>query len=869
MHQFTDPISQSIPTHLVGIGASAGGLEAIERFFRATPPDTGMAFVVIQHLSPDFRSLMDELLARFTTMPVVTIESQTPIAPNHVYLLPPKKDAVVDGANLIAYDRAPGKQISMPINVFFNSLGESWGSRAVGIVLSGTGSDGSEGLMAIRGAGGYTMVQEPANARFDGMPVNAIATGCIDLVSPAENLPGVLLAMIKDPQFLGRSSRDDLIGDGALSLPGIKDIYDALNDHFALDFKQYKPSTIMRRIQRRASLGQKQLTLPDYAEKIKTADDELQALYRDLLIGVTGFFRDIEAFNVLGNDVLIKEIANLEPDQDYRVWVCGCSTGEEAYSLGMLLLEQFESLAKPVNLKVFATDVNREYINVASEGLYSADALEDVPAHLREKYFNDMGGGTYKVCQALRKIIIFSEHNLLKNPPFTRMNLVSCRNLLIYLKADAQAPAVTAFNFALVSGGVLFLGASETLGALADDFEPIDKQLKIYRKIRESTLSVPARPAEHVGHLVAIDYGLRKNESKNYLGRLYHTLLDKYIPFGLLVSASGEVLDFFGQDNRSWLAQQKGQTPHFSSLLEPALAKTVDGLIENLSNLNSSSERCSADNVQNEHGAFVKIDVESIYDKLSGQCYYFVIISPRPAGTKGALNLELDHTKIRDFSFPKDSLEYVKNLQNELMAAKEALQTNSEELETSNEELQASNEELQASNEELQSTNEELHSVNEELYTVNTELELKIVELDKTSSDLRNVVECTQVASVFLDSNYGIRVYTSLIQEVFALMPTDVGRDLRAFTPKVIDPDLWRDIEAAYNTQQVYESLAYAKPPEQKILWRRVVAYRNTKNEIDGVLLTFVDMSRVRARGLPLIIQGIKSILGLSRHASN
>lgn len=863
MQQNNNSPSPSIaPQFLVGLGASAGGLEALEKFFRATPVDTGMAFVVIQHLSPDFRSLMDELLARFTEMPVITIDEKTPIVANTVYLLPPKKDAVVKGDLLIAYDRSPGKQLSMPINLFMNSLSESWGERAIGIILSGTGSDGSEGIASVRIAGGYTLVQEPSNARFDGMPVSAIATGCVDKVANADALPEAMLALVNDPDTAGRYLGDDR-SDDSIKLPGVHDIYDTLNDHFSLDFKQYKPTTILRRIQRRATLGNRQLKLDDYAEKIKTVDDELHALYRDLLIGVTGFFRDTDAFAALDSGIIKKEIEALTPEQDYRVWVCGCSTGEEAYSLGMLLLETFESLGRAPNLKVFATDVNREYLNVASEGLYGYESIHEIPSKLKEKYFTDMGGGTYKVSQSLRKVIIFSEHNLLKNPPFTRMNLVSCRNLLIYLKADAQTPAITSFNFSLVPGGLLFLGASETLGLLADDFEVIDRQWKIYRKIRESSLSAPARPAEHVGQLVALDHNARRGESKNYLGRLYHSLLDKYISFGLLLTGKFEVLDIFGQESlkprpSSWKKSE------LKELVPVGVSLVIQNLIDQLNRPGGVQETVSVSDVDNGQGGKVRVDVELIHDKLSSQRYFSVIISSMPANSaSGVIN---DRSmRIRDFSFPKDSLEFVKSLQSELMSAKEALQTNAEELETSNEELQASNEELQASNEELQSTNEELHSVNEELYTVNSELELKIVELDKTSSDLRNLVDSTQVASVFLDGNYRIRVFTPLIQDVFGLVQSDIGRDLRDFTPKVIDPAFWDSIANAYTSLSTSEAVVHSKPPGSKILWRRVSVYRNTKNEVDGVLVTFVDMTKIRPKGLPLILQGVKSVLGLGR----
>ncbi|MDX1667970.1 MAG: chemotaxis protein CheB [Limnobacter sp.] len=861
-------VEHSKATHLVGIGASAGGLEALERLFRSMPTDTGMAFVVIQHLSPDFRSLMDELIARFTKMPVSLIVDITPIEPNMIYLLPPRKDAFVQGNNLIAKDRSPGKQLSMPINIFFNSLAEVWKNRAIGVVLSGTGSDGSDGVISISNAGGFTLVQEPDTAKFDGMPVSAISTGYVDKVVSAEGIPEAMLSLVRDLKMTGDPAfQEDISADELVNQPGVSDIYEALNEQFALDFKLYKPSTILRRIQRRASFGQHQMNLDEYANKVKTVDDELYALYRDLLIGVTGFFRDRDAFEALRKQVLSEDIEKFPEGQDYRVWVCGCSTGEEAYSIAMMILEEFERLGRPPCLKVFATDVNREYLGIASEGVYSAQQIEQVPDEYREKYFMPTGSGSFKVSPSLRKAIIFSEHNLLKNPPFTRMNLVSSRNLLIYLKANAQAPAVTSFNFSLVSGGVLFTGSSETLGAFSSDFEAIDRHWKIYRKVRESSLTLPARTNEHVGQLVSNDYTMQKTEAKNYLVRLYQSLLDKYIPYGFLINESNEVLEVFGMDKRGWRPGSKATVDEIYTALDPSLAKQIEQEMKSLSvGKKSATEPIERVVELSSEQAKVELQIEHIVDKLSGLKCFMVVIKPMQNEAKASLQ-ESDNSQIRNFSLPADSLAFVTSLQNELQSAKEALQTNAEELETSNEELQASNEELQASNEELQSTNEELHSVNEELYTVNTELELKIVELDKTSSDLRNLVDSTQIASVFLDMSYAIRVYTPLIQDVFALMPNDVGRDLRDFTPKVIDPNLLGDIAEAYKSGNMSERIVYSKASPGRVYLRRASGYRDAKGKIDGVLLTFVDMSHIRKTGVPLMMQGIKRILGLQDKA--
>ncbi|WP_370263113.1 chemotaxis protein CheB [Limnobacter sp.] len=849
------------PTHVVGIGASAGGLEALEKFFRAVPLDTGLAFVVIQHLSPDFKSLMDELLSRVTRMPIRVIDADMPVEKNCIYLLPPKKDVVIDAEKLVGYDRSPGKQLTMPINVFFRSLGVAWGERAVGVVLSGTGTDGTEGLLSIRDCGGLVLVQEPGDAKFDGMPMSAISTGCVDKVAKAEELPEVLLSILKDPLYARNAGLDETVNSELSNHPKMDLIYRVLNDTFSLDFKLYKPSTILRRIQRRAAMSKNGSDLDEYAEALGSTDGELYSLYKDLLIGVTGFFRDPKAFECLQTKVLAEDFNDPNLVHDYRIWVCGCSTGEEAYTIAMLVMEEYERRNITPSFKIFATDVNKEYLELAAEGLYSAQSMEAVPQYFKEKYFTPVGAGSYRVSPVLRKPIIFSEHNLLKNPPFTRMNLVSCRNLLIYLRGEAQTPAISSFNFSLVNNGCLFLGISESLGPVSDDFLVVDRQWKIHRKIREASLTIPVRSVDNTGQLMSFDYNRHRNDSRHALGRLYQILLHKYIHCGVLMSEDLELLQVFGDDPRILALGAKVNHNNATSVLVPELGKHVEALVERLKK-DASERNCQRTVQLAGQEENIAIDIESIVDKIGGHRTFMAIFRVVYSNKKFAVSEtdNPDNPLAKHFSLPIESRQYLIDLQNELKSVKEALQTNAEELETSNEELQASNEELQASNEELQSTNEELHSVNEELYTVNTELELKIVELDRLSSDLKSLVASTQIGSVFLDPNYKIRIFSPLAVEVFSLMEGDVGRDIRDFSPKVLDPNLFNDIASVYAHGQTVEVVVRHRAANDRVYLRVCSPYKNGRGQLEGVVVVYVDLSDLRKRGSALVWQGLKAL---------
>jgi two-component system CheB/CheR fusion protein len=826
-----DPL---LPTVVVGVGASAGGLEALERLFRAMPADTGMAFVVVQHLSPDFKSLMDELLERFTTMPAIPVTDTAEIRANTIYLLTPNKEIVVNGTQLISRARPKDTPVAMPINVFFQSLAASWGERGGAIVLSGTGSDGSHGILDVHDAGGLVLVQSPDSARFDGMPQSAIHTGCVDAVLDPEDMSPALLAFARDP----RGGRDQMPARGSQSQAhGLPAILDRLHQTFNIDFSLYKPSTITRRIERRVALSPGHETLENYSKRLVEDPAELDRLYRDLLIGVTRFFRDGAAFHVLRTRIIPEIIDSVPPGEEIRVWDCGCSTGEEAYSLAILLLEACEAHGREPTIKVLATDLHEESVQTAAEGIYSDNSFAEMPDELREKYFVKLGDNRHRVAPALRKVLIFSEHNLLKDPPFTKLHLISCRNLLIYFEPPAQLRSIAAFHFALAMNGVLFLGSSETLGEAADAFDILDRQWKIFRKTRESRAVLDMRSPTFRGAL----RGPRAlNPSAVTLGRLYDVLLDRFIPAGFLINERYEVLHIFGKGGQYVQPATGRFSGDLLSMVTGSLNIALSSALRNASKQRGPVTYKGVRYGDGDHFDILALTVEPLAEKASNAQFYMVRVELQAIPEVREI---VPAVGIAEFSVGEEAAAHIRNLEIELQKTRESLQSAVEELETSNEELQASNEELLASNEELQSTNEELHSVNEELYSVNAEHELKIRELNLLSSDLSNLIQSTDTATIFVDTQYKVRLFTPRACEVFNFVAQDIGRDLRHFRPMIPEDDLFDDMARVLESGAVVER--QIQDGGRRTFLRRCTVYKDTRKKVAGLVLNYTDMSEM------------------------
>ncbi|HMZ11763.1 MAG TPA: chemotaxis protein CheB, partial [Plasticicumulans sp.] len=839
-------------SYVVGIGASAGGLEALERLFRAMPPDTGMAFVVIQHLSPDFKSLMHELLQRFTSMSAVPVDGTVLVRPNTIYLLTPKKDMVIDGHRLISYERAAEKTLNQPINTFFRSLASAWGERGVAVVLSGTGSDGSTGIMDVRETGGLVIAQTEDSSRFDGMPRSAVETGCVDAVLAPEDIPAALLAYADDrrrnAQQAPRASQE--------RNEGIPAIFERLRTVYDIDFNYYKPGTITRRIERRVALHPEHIEIDEYVRHVEQDDAELDLLYKDLLIGVTRFFRDPEAFEILRTRVVPGIVERAPEDEDVRVWVCGCSTGEEAYSLAILFLEAFAAAGRAPRIKILATDIHRKSLLTAGEGVYPESSLTEMPEALRQKYFIEQPDRTWRVTANLRKALIFSEHNLLKDPPFTRIDLVSCRNLLIYLEPPAQLRAIAAFHFALRVEGCLYLGASEGLGELAIEFGIVDRHWKIFTKLRDNRLLHDLRLP--LGYSTKSSLRALPGIGETRLGRIYDVLLTQFIPTGILVNDRYEAVHVFGDASRYLLPPSGKVTSDLFSMVGGHLRIALMTALRNAQQQNSAVHyRGIVHESSGGERRFLNVGVQPLHDTTLNTRYYMVRIDEAaslPVSSSGtAADVQVAG---RPLDVDAQTYAQIRVLELELQQARESLQSTIEELETSNEELQATNEELLASNEELQSTNEELHSVNEELYSVNAEHELKIQELNAVTSDLNNLISSTELATLFIGADFRLRLFTPQATTIFPLLPQDIGRDLRHFKPVETDEHLLDDVRQVLKTHAAVErTLAWSR---ERTFLRRITTYQDTNKAIAGVVLTYVDISETSRLGRELDRQRLR-----------
>ncbi len=816
--------------YVVGIGASAGGLEALERFFDYVPKDSGMAFVVVQHLSPDFKSLMDEILARRTPIPIRLVENAMVVEPNHIYLIPPKKEMIISGGLLLLSERDREQDLSLPIDVFFRSLAQDCGARAIAVVLSGSGSDGSRGVRAVHEAGGLVLVQDVESAQFDGMPKTARDAGVADYVLPPQDMPAALLehaSRVGVPQVAPESGQ------------GMSAVYRMLQDEFGIDFTHYKPSTITRRIERRLQLARVD-DIEEYVARLRADRKELDILYRDLLIGVTRFFRNEEAFEIMEKEVLPDLLAKGPSNVPFRVWVAGCATGEEVYTLAILLSELTAESGRP--FKIFATDVHRGSLELATRALYEEDAVANVSQARLARFFLRRGKG-YQVVPDLRQSVVFAHHNVVKDAPFTRVDLVSCRNMLIYLQSPAQEKVLSLFHFALNRGGMMFLGPSESLGHLDHDFETVHKSWRIYRKYSDTRMPVTARltttqrPGASPGIRPALGLGATVGGARYSVTQLlgtYDTLLEELMPSSLLLDDRGELIHSFGGATR-FLKLRDGRQGLDTFEMVDAELKTV--LMGGLQRALKESTAIAFKGVRIGDEVF-KVTLRRVPSKRGAVSH--VLMSFHTL-TEEALPPEISETEIDLRRVSRDQLS---SLEGELTRTKENLQAATEELETSNEELQAANEELLASNEELQSTNEELQSVNEELYSVNAEYQRKIADLTELANDMDNLLSSTDIGTIFLDRDLKIRKFTPQIAESFNLLAGDIGRPIETFTYAVDHPELNDDLKRVLASGERVER--ELRDRHNRSFFLRILPYR-ARGAVEGVVLTLIDVSGLKA----------------------
>lgn len=842
---------------VVAIGASAGGLEALERFFTHCPSDSGSAFVVIQHLSPDHKSIMHDLLGRYTDMQVKMVEDGGAIQENTVYLIPPGTIMRIADSCFQLSPKSP-HLLTLPIDIFLTALADDVGSRSIGVILSGTGSDGTRGAVAVNAAGGLLLAQEPRDAKFDGMPNSVVATGLVDAILPADKLAARVMAHVhstplddhelEHPDF----PRIPLSQDDAL-----EGIVQLLLQASGIDFHDYKTATIIRRIERRLQVRQMR-SMDDYFQLLERDRNELSTLRRELLIPVTSFFRDGDAFEVLCRKAIEPLVSEAKTGETLRVWVAGTSTGEEAYSIAILFLEAFDREKRWPNLKVFATDVNQQNVEFAAMGHYPESAAAELTQERLDRYFTRVSG-RYAVKPELRQTIVFARHNLLSDPPFTRMGLVSCRNTLIYFTPEAQKKALYRLQYAVRPGGFLFLGSSESLGGQTTGFVGLHNKHKLYHRfssggpIHFSTAGTvttapttpltnlnPRQPASRIGSSF---------EDSASVDEATQALLDEYSPPSMLVNKRLQVVHLFGRVQPYFCARQGSASLEISRILPDALVPVASAL---LFKALKEHQRMVSDflpvTLDSGEERQIRLNVRPLQPRGDEQlCVLSFQERPTESGTT---------TELVPVNVDAEAQARIEVLQRELAATRESLQATIEELETSNEELQATNEELMASNEELQSSNEELQSVNEELNTVNAEYQEKVSILNHLNADLDSMSKAVGVATVFVDEALNLTRFSPDAVSIFKLREGDVGRPLDEIRHVLKYPELIEDIRHTLRSERMVEKEALSV--DGRLFLIRILPYGVPSSSSRGAVATFVDISAFRDRDqLQAIIDGL------------
>lgn len=842
---FGSPISNiECKFFVVGIGASAGGLRALEEFFENMPTDSGAAFVVIQHLSPDFKSLMKELLERRTRMAIYRVTEGMKLEPNSVYLIPPGKNLVVENQKLHLLEQEERNRhgLNFPIDIFFESLAKNYVDRAIGVILSGTGSDGTNGLRAINEAGGFAMVQDPATAEFDGMPRTAIATGVVDRVLSPNELAQVINQLVRSPKSPIRTNQDSVTFLNPYDLQRIASI---LAQHEQIDFSHYKTSTLSRRIHRRYLISGCN-HLNDFICLLETSPQERAILRHDLLISVTQFFRDRLAWDFLETDVIPQLIAQTQPREELRCWVTACATGEEAYSLAILLDEAVAKLDKSVRFKIFATDIDKVALDKATQGIYPQTIANDLSSERLERYFVRKDS-SWQVVRKLREKLLFAPHDLTKDAGFTRMNLISCRNVLIYLQSELQQQVLRNLHFSLVSKGILFLGEAETLGDIESEFKPLHKKGKIYQKRRDIRLTMPVKGIEKNSRQF-LPYSLPKSPNENrlepMLDKAFSAFLAKYKATCLLVDREHKLFHTFNDGIEVVKVPLGRTTTEITKLIIPSLQLPL------ITALHRAKRERSAVSYTG-----IKLDEEDRLDRLEKETVRNVKLevtyheSNKLADDFFTIFIQEDETPQQfsgeRFEADAEASQRIMELEYELQQTRENLQAVIEELETTNEEQQATNEELTASNEELQSTNEELHSVNEELYTVNAEYQSKIEELTELNNDIDNLLRSTEIGVVFLDRHLKIRKFTPAATVAINLVEADIDRPLEHITHNLDCQNLIELLKSVIESQKLLDK--EVKLVKQGFhLLMRINPYLLEDGRLDGLVITFVDIDELK-----------------------
>lgn len=825
---------------IIGIGASAGGLEALQQFFRHMPGNSGLSFVVIQHLSPDYKSLMADILGKQTQMHVLQAENDMTIHPNTVYLIPPKNNLTLQGGRLHLTEFVHG-MLNHPIDVFFTSLAEEQKERAIAVVMSGTGSDGTSGIKIVKEHGGLVIVQKPESAKFDGMPRSAINTGLADFVLSPEEIVDEILNFSSYPTIIRPQEKEVLFSDEET----FSRIYAILKKVSGIDFSNYKRTTVLRRIERRMVVTHS-TGLSDYVRLLAENGEEADILVKEILIGVTNFFRDPSFFEKLKLNVIYSIVEHAGEKDPIRVWSAGCSTGEEAYSLAILFRETLEELGVQRDVKIFATDVDSRAIEQAGKGIYPKSILEDVSPERLARFFTKKND-QYIISKEIRRMIIFAPHNMLSDPPFGKLDLICCRNVMIYFQPVLQRSLFSIFHSALKNGGYLFLGKSETAGEYSNVFRPICSAEKIYIHKGEGKVDELTPPSFHIPNIRSIPpktISLADREGRECaLESSYMHFLESFLPASVVLNESNNVIHFFG-NYVDYLSIAPGKaTFNFFSMINRDLSLVAS----------TALNRCRSEHIS---VTYTGITV----DCPSGRKLVDLTVSPVPGneredtGLVAVLFFESRQqasaavTGITEkYDVDTTAARRIADLEQELHESQNDLKSTIGELETVNEELQAANEELLTANEELQSSNEELQSVNEELYTVNTEYQQKLDELTMLTNDLSNFLSSTMIGILFVDSNLNIRKFTEYVGREFQLMEHDVGRSLQIFAHSFPEEDIISDANEVLKSLVPIDREVTAM--NGRFYTLRIAPYRTTENSIRGLVITIIDSLGGKVKG--------------------
>ena len=848
------PSSLSFP--VVGLAGSAGGMEALMRFFEHMPERPGMAFVVILHLSPDHESSAPEILQRTTALPVAQATGTMPIEVDHIYVIPPGVELTMNGGNLQVTQGERPYGRATAADVFFRTLAQVHRERAVSIVLSGTGSDGAVGLTRIKEHAGLTMAQSPEDATYGGMPLAAIATGMVDFVLPADQMGERLVDVWRNARHIQLPHASEVgafveepegLASSRLAEKALQEVMALLKTYTRHDFLHYKRATVLRRIERRLQVN-RLADLPAYRDFLREHPEEAAPLLQDMLISVTNFFRDRDAFEALSGEVIGPLVERKQPGEQLRVWVAGCATGEEAYSVSMLLREHADRLSKPLDIQVFATDVDERAIATARKGVYAQGIAEDIaPGRLRRYFLKDRD--QFRVSAAVREPVLFAQHNLLSDPPFSRLDMICCRNLLIYLDRDAQARVLGMFRIALKPGGFLFLGTSESTDAAANLFAAVDKRHRIFQVnpefpparhvpvINEAPTALPTGPV-----MQALRAARRNGGERPSLAELHQRALEQFSPPSVLIDSDHNVLHLSNGAGR---------------FLERASGEPSDNLLNNVRpDIRLELRTALFKSAQSSHS----VEARLVLRQEDGR-QVFLNITVRPVQQEpGSRQLilvvfdEVEESTRPDDGAPPDAAreqlvaqleEEIRQLKLHLQDTIESSETSTEELKASNEELQAINEELRSASEELETSKEELQSMNEELVTVNFELKIKVEEWEHINDDLQNLIASAEIATVFVDRSMHIKRYTPHASNLFNLIPSDLGRSLFDITTRLDYPELAEDTASAF--RELRASERHVKSADGRHFLARILPYRTAEDRIEGAILNFFDITELRA----------------------